>query len=125
MLQRTTNSRHRPRDQGSGQTVDGFHDRLTKLHATTRALWFDPATVAGIQIDPEIPDIVVDPGGELLLPNKIGGRPYCYYGTRSYIESMNALFDQGFFLFLQLTWGGYERTVPFLWPFDRYTFHLL
>ena len=78
-----------------------------------------------LRIEPEAPDIVVDPGGELLLPNKIGGRPYFYYGTLSYIESTKALFEQGFFLLLQMTWGGYERSVPCSWPFDEYTFHLL
>src|SRR6266404_9750729 len=28
-----------------------------------------------LEIKPEIPDILVQPGGELLLPNKIGGKP--------------------------------------------------
>ena len=78
-----------------------------------------------LQIHEETPDIVVEPGGELLLPSKIGGRPYYYYGTLSYIESLDRLFDQGFILFLQFTWGGYERTAPFVWPFGEYTFHLL
>ena len=41
------------------------------------------------------------------------------------IESTKALFEQGFFLLLQMTWGGYERSVPCSWPFDEYTFHLL
>lgn len=78
-----------------------------------------------LELKPEVPDIIVEPGGELLIPSKIGGRPYYYYGTRSYIDSIDRLFEQGYVLFLQLTWGGYERTVPFLWPFDQYTFHLL
>ncbi len=78
-----------------------------------------------VSIHEETPDIVVEPGGELLLPSKIGGRPYYYYGTLSYIESLDRLFDQGFILFLQFTWGGYERTAPFVWPFGEYTFHLL
>jgi hypothetical protein len=78
-----------------------------------------------LEIKPPVSDIIVQPGSELLLPNKIGGRPYFYYGTRSYIDSLNSLFDQGFVLFLQLTWGGYEKGVPSLWPFDEYTFHLL
>jgi hypothetical protein len=78
-----------------------------------------------LSIEEETTDIVVEPGGELLLPSKIGGRPYFYYGTLSYIESVQHLLDQGFILFLQFTWGGYERTVPFVWPFGEYTFHLL
>ena len=78
-----------------------------------------------MKIQPETPDIVVEPGGELLLPNKLGGLPYFFYGTRGYIESIERLMGEGFLLFVQLSWGGYERSVPFLWPFDQYTFHLL
>jgi len=78
-----------------------------------------------LEIKSAVPDVVVEPGDELILPNKMGGKPYFYYGTRSYIDSINSLFDQGFILFLQLTWGGYEKGVPSLWPFDEYTFHLL
>jgi len=77
-----------------------------------------------LEIKPATPDVVV-PSGELLRPNKLGGKPYFYSGTQSYIDDLNRLFNQGFFLFLQLTWGGYERTVPFMWPFDQYSFHLL
>jgi hypothetical protein len=76
-------------------------------------------------LEPEAKDIVVEPGGELLLGSKIGGRPYFYYGTLSYIEELNRLFEQGFCLLLQYTEGGYERGVPFLSPFGEYTFHLL
>jgi hypothetical protein len=76
-------------------------------------------------IEPEAPDVVVEPGGELLLCSKIGGRPYFYYGTVAYIEALNRLFEQGFCLFLQYTEGGYERGQPFMSPFGEYTFHLL
>jgi hypothetical protein len=78
-----------------------------------------------LEVESEISDILVEPGGQLLLPNKFGGRPYFYYGTRSYTDAINRLFDDEFCLFLQLTWGGYERGVPFAWPFDKFTFHLL
>jgi len=78
-----------------------------------------------VHIQTEVPDIIVQPGGELILPNKIGGRPYFYHWRQSYMDYVAELFDQGFVLFLQMTWGGYEPTVPFLWPFDEYTFHLL
>lgn len=78
-----------------------------------------------LEIRAQSPDILVEPGGELVLPNKIGGRPYFYYGTPSYIDAVNSLFADGFVLFLQLTWGGYERSVPFQWPFDKFTLHLL
>ena len=76
-------------------------------------------------IEEEALDVLVEPGGELLLPSKIGGRPYYYYGTPSYIESLDQLFEQGFCLLLQYTEGGYERGQPFLSPFCEYTFHLL
>ncbi len=76
-------------------------------------------------IETEASDIVVEPQGELLLGCKIGGRPYYYYGTLSYIESLDRLFEQGFCLLLQYTEGGYEHGCPFLSPFGEYTFHLL
>jgi len=76
-------------------------------------------------IDKETADMITEPGGELLVPNKIGGRPYFFYNEPNYITSVTNLIDQGFNLFLQLSWGGYEREVPFAWPFDQYTFHLL
>jgi len=76
-------------------------------------------------IEPERPDILVEPGGELLLGSKVGGRPYYFYGTVSYIESLNRLFDQGFCLVLQYTDGGYPERGYFNSPFDEYTFHLL
>ena len=73
----------------------------------------------------ESPDIVVEPGGELLLPSKIGDRPYYYYGTPSYIQSVHRLLEQGFCLFLQMTFPGFKESPPGLWPFGEYTFHLL
>ena len=76
-------------------------------------------------IEEERPDILVEPGGELLLGSKIGGRPYYYYGIPSYIESLNRLFEQGFCLLLQYTEGGYEPGVNNMSPFNEYTFHLL
>jgi hypothetical protein len=76
-------------------------------------------------IEPESPDIVVEPGGELLLGSKVGGRPYYFYGTLSYIESLNRLFEQGFSLVMQYTDGGYPERGYFNSPFDEYTFHLL
>lgn len=76
-------------------------------------------------IEEERPDILVEPGGELLLGSKLGGRPYYYYGTLSYIKSLDDLFEQGFCLLLQYTEGGYEPGCPFLSPFGEYTFHLL
>ena len=76
-------------------------------------------------VEQERPDILVDPGGELLLGSKIGGRPYFYYGTRSYIESLDQLFKQDFCLVLQYTEGGYEPGTPYMSPFSEYTFHLL
>ena len=79
----------------------------------------------GLDVKAEARDIIVEPGGELLLPSKIGGRPYFYYGTLDYIESVNRLLDQGFMLFLQLTWAGVKLSPPGPWPFDRNTFHLL
>jgi len=78
-----------------------------------------------LTIEPETTDIVVEPGGELLLGSKIGGRPYFYYYTLAYMDALNRLFDDGFCLFFQYTEGGYERGQPFLSPFDDYTFHLL
>ena len=78
-----------------------------------------------LAIEPETPDIVVEPGGELLLGSKIGGRPYFYYYTLAYMDALNRLFDEGFCLFFQYTEGGYERGQPYLSPFNDYTFHLL
>jgi hypothetical protein len=77
-----------------------------------------------LTIDPDAPDEVVEPGGELLLGSKIGGRPYFYHNTPSYMDSVNQLFAQGFCLFFQYTEGGYERGQPWLSPFGDYTFHL-
>lgn len=76
-------------------------------------------------IEGERPDIVVEPGGELLLPSKMGGRPYYYYGTPSYIQSMDRAIEEGFFLFLQLTLPGVKESPPGRWPFGDYSFHLL
>jgi hypothetical protein len=76
-------------------------------------------------IEPESPDIQVEPGGELLLGSKVGGRPYYYYGTVSYIESIKGLFEQGYCLLLQYTEGGYPERGHCNSPFDQYTFHLL
>jgi len=78
-----------------------------------------------LAIEPESPDILVEPGGDLLLGSKIGGRPYYFYGTLSYIESLKRLFEQGFCLVLQYTDGGYPERGYFNSPFDEYTFHLL
>ncbi len=61
-------------------------------------------------IEDERPDIVAEPGGELLLPSKIGGRPYYYYGTPSYIQSVERLFEEGFCLFLQMTLPGLKES---------------
>jgi len=82
-------------------------------------------TGRSLTIESEAPDVVVEPGGELLLGSKIGGRPYFYYYTVSYIQELNRLFEQGFCLFFQYTEGGYERGQPFSSPFGEYTFHLL
>ena len=97
----------------------------TKSNRGTSTLLASELPGRALEIQDESPDIVVPPGGELLLPNKMGGTPYYYYGTQSYIDAHNRLFAQGFVLFLQLTWGGYERAAPFLSPFGDYTFHLL
>ena len=78
-----------------------------------------------VEILPPADDIVVPVGGELLLPNKMGGIPYVYCAAGNYSLSLEKLLSEGFMLFLQLTWGGYEPAVPFVWPFDEYTFHLL
>jgi hypothetical protein len=77
-----------------------------------------------LTIEPEAPDIVVEPGGELLLGSKIGGRPYFYYHSLAYMDAVNQLLNEGFCLFFQYTEGGYERGQPFLSPFVDYTFHL-
>jgi hypothetical protein len=76
-------------------------------------------------IEEERPDILVEPGGELLLGSKIGGRPYYYYSTSAYIEALDQLFEQGYCLLLQYTEGGYERGLNNMSPFNDYTFHLL
>src|SRR5215472_4829074 len=76
-------------------------------------------------IEPESADVQVEPGGELLLGSKVGGRPYYFYGTTSYIESLTSLFEQGYCLVLQYTDGGYPERGHFHSPFDQYTFHLL
>jgi hypothetical protein len=78
-----------------------------------------------LSIESEAADIVVAPGGELLLGSKLGGRPYFYYHTPAYREALNRLFDEGFCLFFQYTEGGYERGQRYLSPFGEYTFHLL
>ena len=73
-------------------------------------------------IEEERRDILVEPGGELLLGSKLGGRPYYYYGTFSYIKSLDDIFEQGSCLLLQYTKGGYEPGCPFLSPFGEYNF---
>jgi hypothetical protein len=78
-----------------------------------------------LTIESETPDVVAEPGGELLLGSKVGGRPYFYYNTLSYVNALNRLFEQGFCLFFQYTEGGYGGGQPFLSPFGEYTFHLL
>jgi hypothetical protein len=82
-------------------------------------------TGRSLTIESETPDIVVEPGGELLLGSKLGGRPYFYYYNLSYMDALNRLFEQGFCLFFQYTEGGYERGQRFSSPFGEYTFHLL
>jgi hypothetical protein len=76
-------------------------------------------------IQAERPDIVVEPGGELLLPSKIGGRPYFYCFATEYIEAVNQLLAEGFVLVSQMTWAGQAESPLGPWPFDEYTFHLL
>jgi hypothetical protein len=78
-----------------------------------------------LRIGPLSPDVAVEPGGELVLPSKIGGRPYFYYYSIGYMENLNRSFAEGFLLFLQVTWAGTQRSPTGLWPFDEYTFHLL
>jgi hypothetical protein len=84
-----------------------------------------PLSGQALQIEAVRPDIVVAPGGELLLPSKLGGRPYFYYFDTGYIEALNQLFVEGFVLFLQMTWPGPIASPIGPWPFDEYTFHLL
>jgi hypothetical protein len=84
-----------------------------------------PLSGHAIQVEAEGPDIVVEPGGELLLPSKMGGRPYFYYYDTPYIDALNGLFERGFVLFLQMTWAGSKSSPTGPWPFDEYTFHLL
>jgi hypothetical protein len=78
-----------------------------------------------LQIGSPSPDVLVEPGGQLLLPSKMGGRPYFYYHSVGYMESLNRLFAEGYFLFLQMTWAGTRGSPTGPWPFDEYTFHLL
>lgn len=76
-------------------------------------------------IGDECADTIVEPRGALLVPNKIGGRPYFYYDNQPYIDSIYRLFDEGFFYFLQFTCPSAEQAPTGDWPFFEMTFHLL
>jgi len=58
----------------------------------------------------------------LLLPSKIGGKPYFYYFAPEYIQAVNQLFAEGFMLFAQMTWAGSAEMPAGPWPFDEYSF---
>jgi hypothetical protein len=83
-----------------------------------------PLSGRALIIEPQRPDIVVEPGGELLLPSKLGGKPYLFYYAKDYIEALNGLCAEGFILFVQMTWPGLAASPVGAWPFDEYTFHL-
>ena len=68
--------------------------------------------------------MMVEPGEELLLPSKLGGRPYFYYFDTEYIEAVTRFFDEDFVYLLQLTWPGPNEPPSGKWPFFEYTFHL-
>lgn len=77
-----------------------------------------------LEIADEIPDIVVEPKGALLLPCKIGGRPYLYYDNPKYIASVNNLLSEGYHLMLQFTCPNFKEAPKGKWPFFEFTFHL-
>jgi hypothetical protein len=77
-----------------------------------------------LETEAEISDIVVEPKGPLLLPSKIGGRPYFYYGQPKYVAPINDLFSEGYILILQFTYPGPKEAPKGEWPFFDFTFHL-
>ena len=77
-----------------------------------------------LEIGDERPDISVEPKGPLLIPCKIGGRPYFYYDNRAYMASIDRLFNEGFIYLLQFTCPSAKETPKGEWPFFEFTFHL-
>lgn len=70
------------------------------------------------------PDIVVAPKGPLVLPNKLGGRPYFFSDASDYHHEIERIFDEGFSMLLQLTCPGFSEAPKGDWPFFEYSFHL-